>query len=108
MKQDGVLIELDRDRELRLSYKAIKLLKSKFEIDVMKINTATFDLETVAKIFFVSLLHEDPTLTYEQTEDLIDDKPLKYCLGKVTELMESTFEMEDKESPNTKALKVTE
>ena len=104
---DFIIINLDRDRILRLSYLAIKFYKKSFGKCLSKVGE-NFDMEEVAKIMYVALRHEDKELTLEKVEELIDTKPFKYCMDKVTELLNITFGVENVDSKNIQALAATE
>lgn len=91
---DYILIELDRERKLKLTYKALKHYKVKFgkSLGSSSSDSNDFDIEEMARILYVGLIHEDPALTFEQVEGMIDEKPLSYCISKMTELTQTITE----------------
>lgn len=67
------ILDLDRPRKLKFGFKAIRLIREKFgdrEIsDLM--NMKVDEMSTIA---WAALIHEDPELTVEKTEGLLDEK----------------------------------
>lgn len=91
LNNDYVLIQLDRERKLRIGYKAIKTYKSKFGKSLTNIDTTNFDIEDVARIIYVGLIHEDNSLTFEQVEEMMDNISLKYAMEKMNEAITVAF-----------------
>jgi hypothetical protein len=67
------VLELDRPRKLKFGFKAIRLIREKFgdrEIsDLM--NMKVDEMSTIA---WAGLIHEDPELTVEKVEGLLDER----------------------------------
>ena len=74
---DITIIELDRPRELRFGFKALKMAKALLKKSVIDIisdleNTKRLDEETVEKLMYCALIHEDETLKLEDVENILD------------------------------------
>ena len=91
INNDFVVIKLDKNRKLRISYKAFKAYKAHFGKSITQINMDNFDLEDVARIIFVGLIHEDPEITFEYVEELIDKASLQYCIEKMKEAINASL-----------------
>lgn len=67
------ILDLDRPRKLKFGFKAIRLIREKFgdrEIsDIM--NMKVDEMSTIA---WAGLIHEEPELTVERVEGLLDEK----------------------------------
>lgn len=98
MNNDVVIIELDRPRELRYGYKALKTLVAmtgKNIEDISEFDFSAEDLELIEKVIYCGLLSDarknDEQLKLEDMEDLLDMKPLQYTLKKLTEAFTAAF-----------------
>lgn len=97
MKNDVVIIELDRPRELRYGHKALKTLSALTGKTLDELETDDgFDLEQLEKFLYCGLLSDarknGETLTLEQMEDLLDEAPsFNYLTDKMTEAMSKSF-----------------
>jgi hypothetical protein len=73
-KNDVVIINLDRPRELRFGHKAIKKMQA-MNIDI----EGEFDVERLEEVFFLGLQYDakqnNETLKMEDMEDLLDLAP---------------------------------
>jgi hypothetical protein len=101
-KNDVVIIELDRPRELRYGYKALKTMVAMIGKDFEEIVDAdtfnlrdTEDFESIEKIICCGLLSDarkhGEELKLEQIEDLLDLQPMSYILEKMTEAFTAAF-----------------
>lgn len=84
MNNDTFVVELDRIRTLKFRRKELKMLEKMF--NVKSISDLTFDnisTDDMTKIIHLGLTHEDPELTLEQAEALIDEYPFFGVLFKL-------------------------
>lgn len=96
MNNDVVILDLDRPRELRFGYKAIKTLVAMTGKDVENIiGSEEMNLEDIEKVIYCGILADarknGEDLKLEDMEDLLDLKPLQYTLEKMTEAFASAF-----------------
>lgn len=110
VKDEFVYLELDRRRELKYSMKALKLLEQQYEKPMIKLFDYVVEIivnkdikvDDVYKLIHAGLIREDPELTLEKTEDILEQSD--YHLGNLDELLlmifssmaSSTPEMKDK------------
>jgi len=78
MNNDLVIIELDKSRELKFRRKELKILEKVLNAKISKINFSDFGIEELTKVIHTGLLHEDPSLTLEQIEELIDNSTMTF------------------------------
>jgi hypothetical protein len=67
-----VQITLDKTRTLRFSLRAVRRIMSEKGQDYFEDTGDHDNLERLSYLAWQGLLHEDPELTHEQVEDLID------------------------------------
>lgn len=77
-KNDIIVIELDKIRELRLTNKTAKKLEKVGKKPIMQILGGVNDMltEELEKIIHALLQDEDPSLTLDRVIDLLDEKGL--------------------------------
>jgi hypothetical protein len=87
-KNDVVIINLDRPRQIRFSHKAIKKLQA-MDIQI----EGNFDPTRLEEIMYVGLQYDakqnNETLKLEDMEDLLDEAP---SYNEILEKMEMAFE----------------
>jgi hypothetical protein len=97
VKNDVVIINLDRPRELRYGHKALKTLVAMTGKTLEEIETAGFDdLELVEKLTYCGLLSDakqnGETLNLNQMEDFLDCAPnYKHIIDSVTAAFAAAF-----------------
>ncbi len=78
-KNDIVLIQLDRPREVRFGHKSLKKLAAMLGKNMTNLDESEFDLGEVEKVMLCGLEKDarehGETLTLEQMEDLLDLAP---------------------------------
>lgn len=81
------ILDLDKPRELRFGFKAIRLIRQKFgdrkieELLMLKI-------DEIPVLAWAGLKWQDSQLTLEKVEDLLDDAiPKKYTITALTEIV---------------------
>ncbi|MCV4233305.1 hypothetical protein OHJ21_19160 [Virgibacillus sp. LDC1] len=91
-KNDVVVIELDRPRELRYGHKALKTLLALTGKDIDSIDMDNIDLGEIEKYIYCGLLSDAKSngenLTLEDMEDLLDKAP---SFGHIIEKMNDAF-----------------
>jgi len=65
----GVLVTLDRPRHIRYTLRALREIRTEFGEDAL---TRGVSADSVAKLLWFGLRHEDPDLTIEQVEEMVD------------------------------------
>lgn len=88
---DTVVLELDRPRELRLGHKVLKRFSALRHVPLSRIQDAVDDYENLSCLFYCAMAQEDPTLTVERADELLDRVPVTQLLKKAGELMEAAF-----------------
>lgn len=91
-KNDVVMINLDRPRELRYGHKALKKLVSLTGVDIENLEIDTLDLGEIEKYIYCGLLSDarenGETLKLEDMEDLLDQAP---SYAEIIEKMQKAF-----------------
>jgi hypothetical protein len=100
-KNDVVMINLDRPRELRFGHKALKTYQALTGKKLTEIG-ADFDSEDIEKLIYCGTLKDgqkngDP-LKLEDMEDIIDEAGLPEVIEKMTEALNASFGVD----PNAK------
>lgn len=95
-KNDVVMIELDRPRELRYGHKALKNMVSMMGKKLDDIDLENLDLGEIEKVIYCGLISDarknNESLTLEQMEDLLDEAPtFEHIIEKLTEAFEISF-----------------
>lgn len=67
-----VTITLDRPRTLRFSIAAVRRILTEKGPEYLAGETGGDDLERLSYLAFQGLIHEDPELTQEQVEEMVD------------------------------------
>jgi len=75
MNNDAIVVELDKLRTLKFRRKELKMIEKTFGKKISKIEFAEMGIDDLSKIINLGLVHEDPELTLENTEQLIDEYP---------------------------------
>lgn len=108
MNNDVVILELDRPRELKYGYKALKKLVAMTGKDIESfMNSDNIDFDEIEKIVYCGLLSDskenNEDLKLEQMEDLLDYKPFAYSMQKMSEAFAIAFgnDEEDAETEDT-------
>jgi hypothetical protein len=97
-------IELDKERNLYLSFDALIIFKEETGLDLMGLDLNSSDIRTLTALLYACLAHEDEELTLRKTAKLINLKNMAHVIEKFTQLMtESTPEQEEKSKGKQKA-----
>lgn len=88
-KNDVIIIELDKPRELRYGHKALKKLSAKTGMSMESMSEGEIDFDEIETIIFYGLEADDKKnhgglLTIEQMEDVLDEaESVKYYMEKM-------------------------
>jgi len=88
---DIVILELDRPRELKLSHKVLKRFCAATNTRLSDIEAAVDDYDNMTALIYYMLLADDPDLTPEKLDDLLDDVPIGIVLKKGAEAIAKGF-----------------
>jgi len=103
------ILELDRPRKLKFGFKAIRLIREHFgEKDVSDLLNMKVDEMPI--IAWAGLIHEDPNLTIEKVEDLLDGSiPERYTVVEIVNILvkalEDHFGISEKKTTSSKKKK---
>ena len=86
-----VIIELDRPRELRLSHKVFKKFLAKHNLTAEQFDEASRSYDLMTDLLSLMLMRDDPELTQDDCDDLLDMVPIHVILEKVPEAIEKGF-----------------
>jgi len=75
MNNDAIVVEFDRQRTIKFRRKELKMMEKVFGKKISKIAFDELGIDDLSKIIHLGLLHEDPELTLEKAEELIDEYP---------------------------------
>lgn len=91
-RNDIVIIQLDRPRELRYGHKALKVLLAMTGMDIEDVDLEKLDLVELEKYLYCGLLSDakanNEELRLEDMEDLLDQAP---SFGHIIEKMTEAF-----------------
>lgn len=99
-KNDVVILELDKPRTLRLGHKALKRFSALAKCSMADMEKVMMQYDKVTCLVYVMLSEEDPELTPEQVDDLLDMVPVKTICEKCSEAINAAFADEDAEKPD--------
>lgn len=95
-RNDVVMVELDRPRELRFGHRALKQILALTGKDIDAFDLDNIDLGEIEKIMYCGLLYDakqhGETLKLEDMEDLLDQAPsVSYYIQKMQEALSIAF-----------------
>lgn len=104
-KNDVIIIELDRPREIRFGHKALKTLTALTGMSIENLNFDGSDFEMIEKVMYCGLLSDakrhGETLKLEDMEDLLDlADSYQEIVDKMTLAMEKAFGQFEEEQKN--------
>lgn len=88
---DTVILELDRPRELRLTHRVMKRFCAATGTKLSDIETTVDDYANMTLLIYEMLRADDPALTQEQCDDLLDTIPVGTILKKGAEAVAAGF-----------------
>lgn len=88
---DTVILELDRPRELRLGHKALKRFSAMTGCSMEDMEQTVNNYKDMTSLVYVMLSAEDPSLTPEAVDDLLDAVPILEILTKCTQAIAAAF-----------------
>ena len=83
-KTDMVILDLDRPRELRFGFKALKMIEGMFKKPLMEIDLGNLKSDTLEKILYAGLKADDKDLEFDKMEDLLDLIPYTEIVTKMS------------------------
>lgn len=90
-KNDIIILELDRPRELRFTHKVMKRFCASTGTKMSEIQDAVEDYGNMTRLIYEMLRAEDTDLTPEQCDDLLDMVPIGLILQKGAEAIAAGF-----------------
>ena len=96
-KNDVVILELDRPRELRLGHKALKRFSALTECPMSDMDAAIQRYDKMSCLLYVMLSQDDPTLTPDMVDDLCDGVSIVKITKACSRAIEAAF-ADDEES----------
>jgi len=90
-KNDIVILELDRPRELKFTHKVMKRFCAATGAKMSGIQDAVEDYNNMTRLIYEMLRAEDPELTPEQCDDLLDRISIGTILQKGAEAIAAGF-----------------
>jgi len=66
-------IKLDRERKLKYGFKALRLLRQQFSASIQEV-LQNISIDEMPRFVWAGLIWEDPSLTIERVEELLDEK----------------------------------
>lgn len=96
-KNDVVILELDRPRELKLTHKVLKRFMARKKVSMENFDSAVQSYEGMTDLICEMLRREDPALTEEQCDDLLDAVTIKEILEKGAQAIAAGFGSRDEE-----------
>ena len=97
---DVVVIKLDKEREIRFGHKALKKVEKMLEKPIMQLNMANIDSRQLEILFLCGL--NDPELTLEDVEEMLDMAPYNELFDKLGAAMEAAFGAGEKNTKDDK------
>lgn len=79
-----ITIQLDKERHLKYGMKALMLIEELTDKPMAKFNLESVTMKDVCILIYAGLIHEDNTLTLDETIQIIDD----HGFGRFNELVE--------------------
>ena len=97
---DIVIMELDRPRELRLTHKVLKRFSAKEKLSLTKIPEAMEDYNRLTDLVCMMLQADDPSLTQEQCDELLEEIPVVEIVKKASEAIAAGLGAEEEKPEN--------
>lgn len=96
-KNDVVILNLDRPRELRLGHKALKRFSSLTGCSMADMEKEIQHYDKLTCLLYVMLSQDDPSLTPEKVDDLCDHVRIGAVAKACSQAIEAAFADEDEE-----------
>ena len=88
---DVVFINLDKPRELKLTHSVLKRFAAKKDVSVDDIDTVLTGYTGMVDLIYEMLLRQDPDLTVEKYEELLDCVTIKEIMDAGRAAVEASF-----------------
>lgn len=89
---DVVVINLDKPRELKLRHRTLKRFLARTGKSMEDLESSLQDYDTLISLTYEMLHAEDPDLTPEQCDELLDLAPLGDVIKKTSEAVFAAFQ----------------
>ena len=90
-KNDVVILELDRPRPLRLTHRALKRYLAATGIKMTEIDQSVEDYDNMTLLIYEMLRADDPELTPDACDELLDMAPVGTILQKGADAIAASF-----------------
>ena len=110
-KTDVVIIELDRPRELRFGFKALKVIEGTFKkslIEIVGEGLNKIKSEDIEKILHAGLKDDDSDLEFDKVEDLLNKTSYFNLITKMTDAIYKAYGMEETKEDDNERFKKPE
>lgn len=88
---DTIVMHLDRPRTLRLGHKALKRFSAMTGTALNDMEETVQRYDNLSTLMYVALSEDDPSLTPEQVDDLLDARPLREIIVCASKVVEAAF-----------------
>lgn len=95
-----VAIKLDKIRKLKFTTNALAELEDVLGVPLSKLDTLDMGIRTIIKMFWASLLHDDPEITLKEAGELMDYSSLTEISDKVREALELSLGSSEQKEKN--------
>lgn len=108
-KNDIVVINLDKPRNLRFGHKALKMMLASMNLDLENFEVNGGNLEEVEKIMFFGLQSDfranGENFTLADMEDLLDEAPsYSEVISKLSEAVQKAFNQAQEDQKNLQSI----
>jgi hypothetical protein len=108
-KNDVVMIQLDKPRQLRFGHKALKMMLASMNIDPENFEVNGGNLEEVEKIMYFGLQtdfkNNGENFTLSDMEDLLDEAPsYSEIISKLSEAVQKAFNQAQEDQKNLQSI----
>lgn len=87
-----VILDLDRPRELKLTHKTMKRFLKRRNLSMEDMESGGMNYELMTDLISEMLRREEPDLTEDQCDDLLDMVPIGVLMEKGAQAIQAAFE----------------
>jgi len=88
---DTVILQLDRPRTLRLGHKALKRFSATTGTPLSELEATVQRYDKLSTLVYIALSEEDPSLTPDQVDDMLDAIPIREVIAAASKAVEAAF-----------------
>jgi hypothetical protein len=110
-KTDIVIIELDRPRELRFGFKALKVIEGTFKKSLMEIvgeGLNKLKSNDIERILYAGLKEDDNDLEFDKVEELLNKTSYFNLITKMTDAIYKAYGVEETKEDDNERFKKPE